>query len=255
MSSAWALTIAKPPTNRKTSGRPIKWPAKPVLISPLTPVSSVNIGVTWKRPWTYLCFSSGLSSTFQNANIAVEDLKEQFPDRTVLVVDSLCASMGEGLFCYLCAQQKAAGKSMEEVRDYAESIKLNLCHWFTVDDLNHLKRGGRISSTTALVGTMLSIKPVMHVDNEGHLIPMAKVRGRKASLTALVDHMEATAIDPQNQTIFISHGDCLEDAQFVADEIRKRMGVTDIRMNYIGPVIGSHSGPGTVALFFLGKER
>ena len=203
----------------------------------------------------YLCFSSGLSSTYQNANIAVEDLKEQYPDRTVLVVDSLCASMGEGLFVYLCAKQKAAGKSMEEVRDYAESIKLNLCHWFTVDDLNHLKRGGRISATTALVGTMLSIKPVMHVDNEGHLIPMGKVRGRKASLTALVDHMEETAIDPANQTIFISHGDCESDAHFVADEITRRMGVKEIHINYIGPVIGSHSGPGTLALFFLGKER
>ena len=203
----------------------------------------------------YLCFSSGLSSTYQNANIAVEDLKEQYPDRTVLVVDSLCASMGEGLFVYLCAKQKAAGKSMEEVRDYAESIKLHLCHWFTVDDLNHLKRGGRISATTALVGTMLSIKPVMHVDNEGHLIPMGKVRGRKASLTALVDHMEETAIDPANQTIFISHGDCESDAHFVADEITRRMGVKDIHINYIGPVIGSHSGPGTLALFFLGKER
>ena len=203
----------------------------------------------------YLCFSSGLSSTFQNANIAVEDLKEQYPDRTVLVVDSLCASMGEGLFVYLCAKQKAAGKSMEEVRDFAEETKLHLAHWFTVDDLNHLKRGGRISATTALVGTMLSIKPVMHVDNEGHLIPMAKVRGRKASLTALVDHMEETAIDPKNQTVFISHGDCEDDARFVAEEITRRLGTTDIRLNYIGPVIGSHSGPGTVALFFLGKER
>ena len=203
----------------------------------------------------YLCFSSGLSSTFQNANIAAEDLKEQFPDRTVLVVDTLCASMGEGLLVYLCAKQKAAGKSMEEVRDYAESIKLHLCHWFTVDDLNHLKRGGRISATTALVGTMLSIKPVMHVDNEGHLIPMGKVRGRKASLTALVDHMADSALDPKEQTIFISHGDCEADARFVADEITRRLGVTDIHINYIGPVIGSHSGPGTVALFFLGKER
>lgn len=203
----------------------------------------------------YLCFSSGLSSTFQNANIAAEDLKEQFPDRTVLVVDTLCASMGQGLLVYLCAQEKLAGKSMTEVRDYAEATKLQVCHWFTVDDLNHLKRGGRISATTALVGTMLSIKPVMHVDNEGHLIPVSKARGRKASLTALVDHMEKSAIDPAHQTVFISHGDCLEDAQWVANEVTRRFGTTDIHINHIGPVIGSHSGPGTLALFFLGKER
>ena len=133
--------------------------------------------------------------------------------------------------------------------------KLRVCHWFTVDDLNHLKRGGRISAATALFGTMLAIKPVMHVDNEGRLIPVSKARGRKASLTALVDRMAATAIDPENQTVFISHGDCLTDAEFVAEEVRRRLGVKTVRINYVGPVIGNHSGPGTMALFFLGKER
>ena len=136
-----------------------------------------------------------------------------------------------------------------------EENKLHLCHWFTVDDLHFLKRGGRISAATAVVGSMLSIKPVLHVDDEGHLINVAKARGRNASLTALVDHMEQTAIDPAGQTIFISHGDCLADAQKVADEVRRRMGVKDIVINHVGPVIGAHSGPGTVALFFLGTKR
>ena len=130
-----------------------------------------------------------------------------------------------------------------------------MCHWFTVDDLNHLKRGGRISAATALFGTMLAIKPVMHVDDEGRLIPVSKARGRKASLLALVDEMEKTAIDPKGQTVFISHGDCLEDAEFVANEVRRRFGTEDIRINYVGPVIGNHSGPGTLALFFLGRSR
>ena len=202
-----------------------------------------------------LSFSSGLSTTYQSAVIAANDLQEDFPEARVLVVDTLCASLGQGLLVYLCAQEKAKGKTLEELRDFAEETKSHLCHWFTVDDLNHLKRGGRISAATALFGTMLSIKPVMHVDDEGHLIPVAKSRGRKASLLALVDHMAETAIDPAHQTVFISHGDCLEDAQFVADEVRRRFGTTDIRINYVGPVIGSHSGPGTMALFFLGEHR
>lgn len=207
------------------------------------------------RDILYLAFSSGLSTTYQSAVIAANSLKEEFPDSKILVVDTLCASLGQGLLVYLCAQQKKNGKTIEEVRDYAEATKLHLCHWFTVDDLLHLKRGGRINAATALVGTMLAIKPVMHVDNEGHLIPVSKARGRKASLTALVDHMAKTAMDPQNQTVFISHGDCEEDAQFVANEVRRRFGTQDIRINYVGPVIGNHSGPGTVALFFLGAER
>lgn len=203
----------------------------------------------------YLAFSSGLSTTYQSAVIAADGLREEFPDAKIYVVDSLCASLGQGLFVYLCAQQKRAGKTIDEVRDYAEATKLKVCHWFTVDDLNHLKRGGRISAATALFGTMLTIKPVLHVDNEGHLISVSKARGRKASLLALVDRMEQTAIDPKNQTIFISHGDCEADAQFVADEVRRCFGTEDIHINYVGPVIGNHSGPGTLALFFLGTER
>ena len=200
-------------------------------------------------------FSSALSATYQSACIAAEDLRTEFPDAKLLVLDSLCASLGQGLLLYLCAQCKREGKSIDEVYAYAEETRRKVCHWFTVDDLNHLKRGGRISAATAMFGTMLSIKPVMHVDDGGHLVPVSKSRGRRASLLALVDEMEKTAFNPGDQTVFISHGDCADEAQFVADEVRRRFGVKDIYINYVGPVIGNHSGPGTMALFFLGEPR
>jgi DegV family protein with EDD domain len=202
-----------------------------------------------------ISFSSALSTTYQSAVIAAGDLRSEFPEASIYVVDSLCASLGQGLLLYLCAQEKAKGRSISEVRAFAEATKGNICHWFTVDDLNHLKRGGRISAATALFGTMLSIKPVMHVDDGGHLTPVSKARGRKASLLALVDHMEETALDPANSPVFISHGDCEGDALLVADEVTRRFGNRDIHLNYVGPVIGNHSGPGTVALFFLGAKR
>ena len=200
-----------------------------------------------------LAFSSGLSTTYQSSVIAVNDLIERYPDRKLLTVDTLCASMGQGLLVWLAVQEQRRGKTMEEVRDWVEENKLHLCHWFTVDDLHFLKRGGRISAATAVVGTMLSIKPVLHVDDEGHLISMGKARGRTGSLTALVDHMEQTVTDVD--TVFISHGDCLADAEKVADDVKKRFGTQNVVINNIGPVIGAHSGPGTVALFFLGTKR
>ena len=203
----------------------------------------------------YLGFSSGLSTTYQSGVIAAEHLREEFPDACIRTADTLAASLGQGLLVWLCAQRKAAGAPLEEVYRYALDTRLRVCHWFTVDDLNHLKRGGRVSAATALLGTMLSIKPVLHVDDEGHLIPVSKARGRKASLLALVDRMEQTAVDAAEQTVFISHGDCAQDAQFVADEVRRRMGVKAVHINYVGPVIGNHSGPGTLALFFLGTHR
>lgn len=202
-----------------------------------------------------LAFSSGLSSTYNFAVIAAQELAEQYPDRKLYVMDSLSASMGQGLLVYLAVQQKQMGKSIDEVRDWVEENRLHLCHWFTVDDLNHLKRGGRVSATTALVGTMLSIKPILHVDDEGHLINMSKARGRQASLKALVDKMEETAVDPAGQTVFISHGDCLADAEKVAQMVKDRFGVQNVVISYVGPVIGAHSGPGTLALFFLGTHR
>lgn len=202
-----------------------------------------------------LSFSSGLSATCDSARIAAQELSEQYPERKFFVVDTLCASLGQGLLVWHAARRKAQGESIEAVRDWAEENKLHLCHWFTVDDLHFLKRGGRISAATAVLGTMLSIKPVLHVDDEGHLIKVGTARGRNASLKALVDHMEETAIEPADQTIFISHGDCEKDAQTVAEDVKARFGVKTVLINHVGPVIGAHSGPGTVALFFLGAHR
>ncbi|WP_458863363.1 DegV family protein [Acidaminobacterium chupaoyuni] len=203
----------------------------------------------------YIGFSSGLSGTYQTAAMALEEAASKYPERKAYSVDTLAASMGEGLLVYHACLLKEQGGSLEEVRDWLEANKLHLCHWFTVDDLFHLKRGGRISAATALAGTMLSIKPVMHMDDAGHLIPVGKARGRKASLDALCDHMEKLAIRPEEQIIFISHGDCIEDARYVEEQVRTRFHVKDVAINYVDPVIGAHSGPGTVALFFLGTER
>ncbi len=206
------------------------------------------------RDLLYLGFSSALSTTFQSACIAAEELRAEFPEAKLYLVDSLAAAMGEGLFAVLCAQQQKAGKTIDEVRDYAESIKQHVTHRFTVDDLNHLKRGGRVSAASAMFGTMLAVKPVLNVDSEGRLIPLAKVRGRKASLLALVNEMETMEAD-LTQPIWITHGDCEADAQFMADEIRSRFGVEVSLIHYIGPVIGAHTGVGAITLFFVGKGR
>ena len=202
-----------------------------------------------------LAFSSGLSTTCNSAIIASQELAEEYPDRKVYVVDTLGASMGQGLMCWYVAKKAQEGVSLEALRDYAEEIKPHMAHWFTVNDLFHLKRGGRVSAATAVVGTMLQIKPVLHVDDEGHLISVSKARGRKGSLDALVAKFGEDAIDPASQTIFLSHGDCLEDAQYVGDQIKAKYGVQDVKYNYVGPVIGAHTGPGVVALFFYGKKR
>ncbi|MEC4184159.1 DegV family protein [Adlercreutzia sp. R21] len=208
------------------------------------------------RDVLYLGFSSGLSGTYQAIELLLTELGGLYPDRTVCAVDTLAASLGEGLLVYYAARMRDEGKSIREVRNWVEEHKLHLAHWFTVDDLMFLFRGGRVSRTSAWAGTLLNIKPVMHVDDEGHLIPLEKVRGRKKSLKALVDHMEQTANAPvAEQTVFITHGDCLEDAEYVADLVRERFGVTDILINWVDPVIGAHSGPGTMALFFLASER
>lgn len=202
----------------------------------------------------YVAFSSGLSGTYNSARIAIDELSDKFPDRRIVAVDTLCASMGEGLMVYHAAQMRKAGKSLTEIAQWIEENRLKLCQWFTVDDLNFLKRGGRVSGAAALVGTMLGIKPVLHVDNEGHLIAMEKVRGRKASLDALLSHLKATMLTA-DQTVFVSHGDCKADCDYVVGELRSRYGIKSVYTNAIGPVIGTHSGPGTVALFFLGSAR
>jgi len=203
----------------------------------------------------YLGFSSGLSSTYQTVYMAGQELMEEYTDRKMISVDTLAASMGQGLLVYKACQARDEGKSLEENAQYIEDIKLKLCHWFTVDDLFFLKRGGRVSGVTATVGTMLSIKPILHVDDEGHLINVSKVRGRKAAIAELANRMEKLAVHPEDQDIFISHGDCIEDAEKLASIIKERFGNDRITISYVGPVIGAHSGPGTLALFFLGEHR
>lgn len=206
----------------------------------------------------YISFSSGLSGSCGNAMLAAEELMEEKEDCRIIVVDSKCASMGEGLFVHKAVTMKKQGKSMEETADYLNELVPHLTHVFTVDDLNHLYRGGRVSKAAAIVGTIAGIKPILQVDDEGHLIPLSKVRGRKKSLNALVDYMEEKVADgylDKNDIIFISHGDALEDAEYVKAEIEKRFGITEFKINHIGPTIGAHSGPGTIALFFEGKSR
>ena len=203
----------------------------------------------------YIGFSSGLSATYMASRNAAEELSERYPDRRVVVVDSLCASLGQGLLVKLAADRKKSGEDIDAVAAFAEETKKNLAHWFTVEDLFFLKRGGRVSATTAVVGTMLQIKPILHVDDDGKLVSMDKARGRQGSLKALFDKMKSTAIAPVSQTVFISHGDCYDDAKKLADMVSAELGVTDIFISDIGPVIGAHSGPGTVALFYLGAER
>ncbi len=203
----------------------------------------------------YIGFSSGLSSTYSAGKSAADELSEKYPDNKILTVDSLSASLGQGLLVTLAARKKSEGATIEELCRYVEETKWHLCHWFTVDDLFFLKRGGRVSAATAVLGTMLSIKPVLHMDNEGHLINVEKARGRQSSIKALLEHMKKLAIEPQKQTIYISHGDCYDEAKSLADMIKAEFGINDILISEVGPVIGAHSGPGTIALFFLGSER
>lgn len=203
----------------------------------------------------YIGFSSGLSTTVESARAAAEELADAYPDCSIAVVDSLAASLGEGLMVSYAAQLKKQGRELNETVEWLEKHRLCFAHWFTVDDLNFLRRGGRLSGTVALLGTMLGIKPILHVDDEGHLISKEKARGRKASLDTLVDHIGKSADDPKNQSIFISHGDCLKDAEYVAQEVRRLFGTKEIYINHIGPVIGSHAGPGTVAVFFFAPKR
>lgn len=205
----------------------------------------------------HLAFSSGLSGSYNSVRMAAEELREEFPERKIVVIDSLCASLGEGLFVDKAVEMKEEGKSLEENAAWLEKNKLNFCHVFTVDDLFHLHRGGRVSKVAAVVGTMISLKPLLYVDNEGHLIPLKNVRGRRKSLSGLVTMMEERIGDwkDKNTKIFISHGDCQEDAEYVAKLVREKFGYETFLINTIGATIGAHAGPGTVALFFLGEYR
>lgn len=205
----------------------------------------------------HIAFSSGLSGSFNSCRIAAADVCEKYPNHRIVVVDSLAATLGQGLLVYKAVQLKESGKSLDEITAWVEENKYHLVHNFTVDDLFHLHRGGRLSKTAAIVGTMINLKPVLHVDDEGHLVMLSKVRGRKKSLIGLVDCMEKQLGDwkDKNDIIFISHGDCPEDAQFVADLIKERFGYENFMIGYIGATIGAHSGPGTVALFYMGDHR
>lgn len=205
----------------------------------------------------HLSFSSGLSGSYNSTRIAMEELNEEYKDNKVIVIDSLCASLGEGLLVYQAVKLKEQNKNIDEVASFIEDHKLNVCHYFTVDDLNHLYRGGRVSKATAIIGTMIGVKPVLHVDNEGKLTPISKVRGRKQSLNALVKYMEKSigSYKDKNDIVFISHGDSLKDAKYVADKVKEKFGIDAFLINHVGPVIGAHSGPGTIALFFMGDKR
>ncbi|WP_312645332.1 DegV family protein [Hydrogenoanaerobacterium sp.] len=203
----------------------------------------------------HIAFSSELSGSYNSAEMGAKETREQYPEAKIIVIDSLSASLGQGLMVYYAVKMRNEGKSIDEVAAWLEEHKQNFLHFFTVEDLNHLYRGGRVSKATAVVGTMLGIKPVMHVDAQGRLVPIGKVRGRKQSLLNLVNRMEAKMEGFDNDVVFISHGDCLEEAQFCADEIKKKYKIKNFIFNYVAPSIGAHSGPGTLAIFFLGKDR
>ncbi len=203
----------------------------------------------------YLGFSSGLSGTFNAAFVAAGELSEKYPERKIYAVDTLCASTGQGLLVYNAVQKKNEGADIDALRDYVENTKLKLCHWFTVDDLFFLKRGGRVSAATAIAGTLLQIKPVLHVDNAGKLVNVTKAKGRRASIDTMFEKMKTTGVDIKNQVVAICHGDCIEDAEYLAGKIREEFFPKDIIISYTGAVIGSHSGPGTLALFYIGTER
>ena len=202
-----------------------------------------------------LAFSSGLSATYQSAVIAAEELRDEFPQRKLIVVDTLSAAIGQGLLVYTAAGMRSEGKTIEEVAAWVEDHKKQVCHWVTVEDLMHLKRGGRVSAATAVVGTMLSIKPIIRVDDNGKLENVGKARGRKASLNNILDRMAETFVPEMNDTVFIGHGDCPADAAFLAQQIKERFGVQNVIIRYVGAVIGSHTGPGVAVVFYYGKNR
>lgn len=203
----------------------------------------------------YLGFSSGLSATYAAGKNAADEVMSKHPESKIIAVDTLAASLGQGLLVKLAVDKKKAGATIDELAEYVEDTKLHLAHWFTVEDLMYLKRGGRVSPATAVLGTVLQIKPVMHMDNEGKLINVQKRKGRDASIAALVEKMKESAIEPKSQTVYICHGDCYDDAKKLAEMITAEFGITDIFIGYTGPVIGAHSGPGTLSVFFLATER
>ena len=203
----------------------------------------------------HLGFSSGLSGTLNSMRIAAEELKEDYPEAKIYVIDTLCACLGEGLLLYYALKQKAAGKTIDETAAWAEENKLHICHNVTVDDLHHLHRGGRVSKTAAVLGTMVQIKPIIHMDNNGCLQVIGKERGRKKALNKIVDMAAGQIPGWENDIAMITHGDCIEDAEYVAKQVREKLGIKEVLINNIGTVIGSHTGPGVVAVFVMGNAR
>jgi DegV family protein with EDD domain len=230
----------------------------------LVTTSQINTE-TWKEAfqshlasgYDVLCiaFSSVLSGTYAAAVNAKEQLEAKFPLRKLIVIDSKCASLGQGLLLHYALQKRDSGASISETAQWVNENLQKVNHWFTVDDLQFLRRGGRVSAASAYLGGIMKIKPILHVDEEGRLVPMIKVQGRKRSLRALCEKVREFAVEPEKQTIFISHGDCLEEAEWLASIVREELHVKDIMIGMVGPVIGSHSGPGTMAIFFMGNSR
>lgn len=229
--------------------------AKTAAINPDTFSASFEKILKEGKDILYLGFSSGLSTTYNSARIAAEGLKESYPERRIVVLDTLCASAGQGLLVYLAVKKKSEGASIDENAEYVKALVPKLCHWFTVDDLVYLKRGGRISAVSYIVGNALGIKPVLHVDNEGHLVSVQKVRGRRTAIDTIVKKYEELADDKEGATLFISHADCERDVKIFADSIKAKFGNEVDLVTDVGPVIGAHAGPGTLAVFFIGKER
>ena len=202
-----------------------------------------------------MTFTSGMSTTYQSAVIAAEDLKEKYPHRKIIVIDTLCAAHGQALLVWYACRKRDEGMEFDALCEYLDKKRHDVCAWFTVDDLFHLKRGGRVSAATAIVGSVLNIKPILHVDEEGHLINVSKARGRKASIKALLAQMQETLIEEEKNYVYISHGDCESEAVDLANMVKEQLGVPEVVISNIGPVIGAHSGPGTIALFFIAKHR
>ncbi len=218
------------------------------FLKTFTPVLEAGLDIL------YIGFATALSNSCQTARLVAKDLMEQYPERKIICIDSRCASAGQGLLVYFAVQKRDAGLDMEALADDVRKTLPDLCHWFTVDNLVYLKRGGRVSAASALAGTLLQIKPVLHVDDEGRLIPVRKIRGRKQSIAAMAERYEKSALNPKG-VYFISNGDCPDDARLLEEMIFERCGKRAELITDIGPVIGAHSGPGTLALFFLGSER
>lgn len=229
--------------------------AKTAAVNPDTFAASFEQILKSGKDILHLGFSSGLSTTYNSARIAAENLKDSYPDRKIIVIDTLAASAGQGLLVYLATKKKNEGASLEENAEYVKSLIFKLCHWFTVDDLVYLKRGGRISALSYIVGNAIGIKPVLHVDNEGHLVSVQKVRGRKTAIDTIVKKYEELADDKEGATLFISHASCERDVQIFTDAIKAKFGNDVDLVTDVGPVIGAHAGPGTLAVFFIGKER